>query len=176
MLVMTCLMMSFLELVVAKDGVKCSTCPPCMICDQFVGCVYDNFSQCLAVGNKKGFCLNGVCDIKLAKVGNLVKPPICNTYKFKSTIIKGVEKITYTTIPGINGIDCTKPGAILEAVCINGVCTPYVPAVTIFGDATGCIGLPDGFLCDTNDIFTDGEKCIKGKCVMPDIPNSCPVV
>ena len=168
-------MMYLLKVVIAKGGVKCSTCPPCMLCDQLVGCVYDNFSPCLALGNKKGYCLNGICDVKLGQIAKLPKPPICNTYKFNTTLVNGKPKISYTTVSGINGISCTKVGAILESVCMNGKCTPYVNAITIFGDATGCMGLPDGFLCDTNFVFTDGEKCINERCVMPDVPNSCTI-
>jgi len=168
--------MCLLEVVIAKGGIKCSTCPPCMICDQLVGCVYDNFSQCLTTNNKKGYCLNGGCNTTIAKVGKLIKPPICNTYKFTSTVVNGTEKMTYTTVPDINGVSCTKLGALLESVCINGKCTPYAKAISIFGDPTGCNGLPDGFLCDTNFVFTDGEKCINGVCVMPENPNSCSFV
>jgi hypothetical protein len=161
------------KIVGAKGGVKCSTCPMCMICDQLVGCVYDNFLPCLTVTNKKGYCVNGNCNTVLAKINNLPKPPICKTYKFTTTVVNGTQKLSYTIVNDINGISCTKIGALLESVCMNGKCTPYAKAISIFGDPTGCNGLPNGFLCDTNFVFTDGEKCMNGKCVMPDIPLSC---
>jgi hypothetical protein len=32
----------------------------------------------------------------------------------------------------------------------------------------GCVGLADGTLCDTNDLFNDGETCVGGICKFPD--------
>lgn len=158
------------SVVYGKGGVKCSSCPPCMICDQFIGCTYDNFSPCLN-NNLKGFCVNGACN---TTIGSLVlsKPPMCKTYTFSRVIVNNVSKITTTLVNDINGLSCTKPGALFESACIKGVCTPYTIGVDRLGNPSGCVGLPNGFLCDTNGVLTDGEKCINQKCVMPGNANT----
>lgn len=156
--------------VICKGGVKCITCPPCMICDPLVGCTYDNFAKCTS--NKlSGYCINGSCN---TTIGNLkiLKPPVCKTYSIVNNSVNGINKTIVKTIDDINGLSCTKVGAILESVCIKGVCTPYTLGVDRLGQPTGCVGLPDGFLCDTNMVFTDGEKCVNQKCVMPDNPQN----
>lgn len=134
-----------------------------MICDSLIGCVYDNFSNCINT-NKKGLCLNGVCNTTIVSAV-LSKPPLCKTYKFSLDVQK---RVVSTLVNDINGISCTKPGALLESVCYNGICTPYVNGVDKVGQLTGCRGLPDGFMCDTNFVFTDGEKCINQMCIMPE--------
>ena len=167
-----------LEVVVAKGGVgKCVTCPSCMICDALIGCTYDNFSPCtVGVNNTNGYCVNGGCNTTIGAFVNLPKPPICKTYKFTRTVVNGTARMSASVANDINGLSCTKPGAILESICMKGGCTPYTLAIDKTGNPTGCNGLPDGFLCDTNMVFTDGEKCVNQKCVMPTEPNSlCPV-
>jgi hypothetical protein len=169
------LILLFINIVFAKGGApKCATCPSCMICDPLIGCTYDNFSPCVTSGvnNIKGYCLNGNCNTTIGAFSNLPKPPICKTYKFTRTVVNGTSKLSVNLINNFNGLSCTKPGAILESVCIKGSCTPYVIAIDLLGNPTGCNGLPDGFLCDTNMIFTDGEKCINQKCVMPNEPDT----
>lgn len=158
-----------INLVFSKGGAgKCTTCPSCMICDPLIGCIYDNFTPCTSgTNNIKGYCLNGNCNTTIGAFSNLPKPPICKTYKFTRTVINGTTKLSASLINNFNGLSCTKPGAILESICIKGACTPYVIAIDLLGNPTGCNGLPDGFLCDTNTIFTDGEKCINQKCIMP---------
>lgn len=152
--------------VFARGGNKCLTCPSCMVCDPLVGCVYDNFTPCLT--NKvKGLCFNGVCNTTISNVVKS-KPPVCKTYAFKTTLINGTHKLSSALVDEINGLSCTKLGALLESVCIKGACTPYVLAIDKFGGATGCKGLPNGFMCDTNSVFTDGEQCSNGTCTMPE--------
>lgn len=157
--------------VYAKGGTpKCTTCPSCMVCDPLIGCTYDNFSQCTN-NNWKGFCVNGFCNTTIGNIP-LVKPPACKTYRFTRVMVNGTAKIATAMVNDINGLSCTKLGAILESVCIKGVCTPYTLGIDRLGQPTGCQGLPDGFLCDTNMVFTDGERCVNQKCVMPDNPQS----
>jgi hypothetical protein len=172
------MMLVFVEVVFAKGGAgKCVTCPTCMICDPLIGCIYDNFTPCIVgVNNTKGYCVNGGCNTTIGAFVNLPKPPICKTYKFTRTIINGTSKMSVSLASDLNGLSCTKVGAILESVCIKGTCTPYVIAIDLTGNPTGCNGLPNGFLCDTNMLFTDGEKCINQKCVMPTESNVlCPL-
>ena len=160
----------FFNVVFSKGGApKCTSCPSCMICNPLIGCTYDNFLPCTTgVNNIKGYCVNGSCNTTIGAFINLQKPPICKTYKFT----RNVTKISANLANDLNGLSCTKFGAILESVCIKGTCTPYTIAIDLTGNPTGCNGLPDGFMCDTNMLFTDGEKCINQKCVMPTDPIS----
>ena len=157
--------------ILTKGGApKCIVCPPCMICDAFIGCTYDNFTPCTN-NNLKGFCVNGSCNTTIGNI-QLSKPQTCKTYKFSTIFVNGTRKISTSIVNDINGLSCTKPGAILESVCMKGSCTPYTLGIDKLGNPTGCKGLPDGFMCDTNFVFTDGEKCINEKCVMPDNTNA----
>lgn len=161
------LTLPFLITILAKGGApKCTSCPNCMTCDPLIGCIYDNFLPCTN-NNLKGFCLNGLCNITIGNI-QLTKPPVCKTYSFSRISINGTIKIATTVVNNINGLSCTKPGAILESVCIKGTCTPYTLGIDLFGNPTGCQGLPNGFMCDTNSVFTDGEYCFNQKCVMPE--------
>lgn len=157
--------------VFTKGGTpKCVVCPPCMVCDQFIGCVYNNFTPCL-VNNAKGYCINGGCNTTIGNL-TLTKPPICKTYKISKVVVNNTTKYTTSTVNDINGLSCTQPGAILESVCMKGTCTPYTLGIDRLGNPTGCRGFPDGFLCDTNFVFTDGEKCINQNCVIPENSNT----
>ena len=160
--------------VTSKGGAgKCAVCPSCMVCDPLIGCMYDNFSPCTGTSNLKGYCINGSCN---TTIGNTVlsKPAVCKTYKLTRVVTNGVVKFTTTLVNDINGLSCTTVGAALESVCVKGTCTPYTLGIDKFGNPTGCSGLPDGFMCDTNQVFTDGEKCINQKCVMPsDLQSLC---
>ncbi len=160
----------------ARGGSKCLTCPSCMVCDPLIGCVYDNFTHCL--DNKiNGYCINGYCNTTIGRM-SLKKPPVCKSYKIVNmTLASGGTKLSARLINDINGLSCTQVGAIMESACINGVCTPYTLGIDKVGQPTGCQGLPDGFMCDTNGVFTDGEKCLSQKCVMPsNAPSFCKLV
>lgn len=161
--------------VLSKGGApKCISCPSCMICDPLIGCTYDNFSPCTNI-DKKGYCVNGFCNTTIVNSVPF-KPPVCKTFKFTRTVVNGTSKITTSLANNINGLSCTQLGAILESVCIKGVCTPYTLGIDRLGQPTGCRGLPNGFMCDTNFVFTDGEKCMNETCVMPSDPLSlCPL-
>lgn len=154
--------------VFARGGNKCILCPSCMVCDPLVGCVYDNFSKC-TVNKVKGYCTNGSCNTTIG-VLSITKPAVCKTYKFTNVTVNGVDTLKRTTVDDINGLSCTTPGALLESVCIKGTCTPYTLAIDKLGKPTGCNGMPDGFMCDTNAVLTDGEVCMNQKCVMPENP------
>ena len=167
----TLFLFTFMSMFYSKGGVgKCTSCPPCMVCDQLIGCVYDNFTPCVT-GTKKGVCLYGTCNTAIASLVKS-KPPVCKTYSFNTILVQGVSKTTATLINDINGLSCTQVGNIFESVCIKGICTPYTIAIDKLGRPSGCNGLPDGFMCDTNAVFTDGETCINQKCVMPTNPQS----
>jgi hypothetical protein len=129
--------------------------------------VYDNFSPCTTPGKVKGLCLYGTCNTTIANVVK-TKPPVCKSYAFKSSVVNGTKKISAVLVDEINGVSCTKLGAAIESVCIKGACTPYVLAVDKLGGATGCKSFPNGFMCDTNAVFTDGEECINGTCTIPE--------
>jgi hypothetical protein len=70
-----------------------------------------------------------------------------------------------------DGTDCTPTNALeWESICISGTCSRIFLGV---GEEfplqnIGCLGKPNGALCDTNHVYTDGEKCVNGVCRFPD--------
>jgi hypothetical protein len=151
---------------IGGGGGKCSLCPPCMVCNPLVGCQYSNFVSCVTPTNKKGTCLNGVCDTTIPTPPPSPSP--CKTYVLTNTVPTLVNKI--------NGIDCTPFGSLMKYMCYHGVCTPFVDGLDKLGNNVGCKLIKDGTFCDTNGVLTDGETCMKDVCTMPpNAYNLCPM-
>ena len=144
-------------------GPKCITCPQCMVCDPKAGCQYSNFGSCLTTNKKKGVCYYGNCTTTI----KLPKTPlsICKTYEIPSMQI----------VNEMNGLGCSLPGALINSFCVNGQCLPFVDAFNVLGQNIGCNFFPDNTMCDSNGVFTDGERCVSGLCTMPYNPqnNTC---
>jgi len=139
-------------------------CPSCMMCDvkrgtctlprDFVTCT----SKALA-----GVCMAGACNTKISLPTPIVALNKCQTYHCP---VSGV----CTKMSKPDGTDCSTVGAELHSACIGGVCKKVILGVIepMPFRNIGCVGLPDGTLCDTNDSFIDGETCVGGVCKFPD--------
>ena len=157
----------YISTVFTKGGVTltCSKCPSCTRCDPFKGlCILPkDFVNC-TVNGLSGICYGGMCTTNLKLNPPLLKPlGKCQTYKCKD------NNCTVMNYP--DGFDCTTPGQPFPpAVCVSGKCSKVVIAVTDFFPKRniGCIGLPNGTFCDTNDVLGDGETCVNGVCTFPD--------
>lgn len=139
-------------------------CPSCTRCDPKKGTctVARDFVTCTKGGNS-GVCFAGTCNTQLSlpavKASNR-----CQTY---SCPVSG----TCNLITAPDGTDCTPTNAIeWESVCLKGVCQRIWLGVTedFPMQNTGCVGRPNGVLCDTNHVYTDGETCQNGVCRFSD--------
>jgi hypothetical protein len=139
-------------------------CPSCTKCDTKKGTctLARDYVTCTKSG-AAGVCFAGTCNTKISLPG-LPTTNRCQTY---SCPVTGV--CTLITAP--DGTDCTPLSATgYESICVSGTCQRVWLGVTdvIPFQNTGCIGKPDNAVCDTNHVFTDGERCIGGVCRFPD--------
>lgn len=142
-------------------------CPSCTKCDTQKGTcsLPRDFVTCTSK-TLPGVCYAGVCNTKVTLTPLPAKTVgKCTNYNCDS--ITGV--CTFTTRP--DGYDCSTIGALTHSVCKTGVCTNVVlglsdPAIFPWRNV-GCVGIPNGTPCDTNDIF-DGETCQNNVCTFPD--------
>lgn len=137
-------------------------CPACTKCDPKKGrcSIARDFVSCTK-NTVPGVCFAGTCStqisLPLVKASNK-----CQTYSCPAS---GVCSL----ITAQDGTDCTPANVIYESICLSGVCQrvwlglggemPY--------QNTGCIGKPNGAVCDTNELFTDGETCQNNVCRFP---------
>ena len=141
-------------------------CPSCTRCDPKKGeCILPrDFVTCTKKG-VPGVCFAGTCNTQISFPPNA--PAVlgrCQDYRCPQT---GVCNLV--TKP--DGGDCTPNSATnYESICLSGVCQRLWMGVTEDFPMmnTGCRGKPNGAVCDTNHIYTDGETCVDGVCKFPD--------
>lgn len=156
----------FIPFVFSAIVPTCLKCPSCTKCDTKKGtCTLPrDFVSCTKTG-VAGSCYAGVCNTKvtLSPVGSV--PDKCTTYN--------CDSVTGACVFGsrANGFDCSTIGVPGISVCYTGKCTPVALGLSTPGifplRNIGCIGLPNGYPCDTNDLF-DGETCQNGVCTFTD--------
>ncbi len=139
-----------------------ATCPPCTQCDSKKGTcsILSNFVTCNS-NTLSGVCILGKCNTQVS----LPLEPLqkCQTYQCP---VSG----TCSIVDAIDGSDCSFPGAGLHSFCVATGCKPILDGLTTtlpFYNV-GCMGLPDGILCDTNHDLLDNESCQNGICKFPD--------
>jgi hypothetical protein len=142
-------------------------CPSCTKCDTKTGtCTLPrDFVSCTSK-TIPGICYAGVCNPKFSLTPTPAKAVgKCTNYNCDSV----TGTCVFSTRP--DGYDCSTVGAVAHSVCKTGVCKNIVfglsdPAIFPWRNV-GCIGIPNGTPCDTNDVF-DNESCLDGVCKFPD--------
>jgi len=154
------LIFSFFTTILAQCPARCPSCTKCDARGR--GCIEPrDFVTCTKSG-VSGVCFAGTCNTQIT-LPTVKASNRCQTY---SCPVSG----TCTLINAPDGTDCTPSNAIdYEAVCIAGACKRIwlgvgeeFPLLNI-----GCVGRPNGDLCDTNEVFTDGEQCVNSVCKFP---------
>lgn len=136
-------------------------CPSCTRCDPKKGtCTLPRDFVTCTRGGVAGVCFAGTCNTQLSIPS---APGRCQTYRCP---VSG--QCTLITAP--DGSDCTPNNVEYESVCLNGVCNRVWLGVTDTFPMknNGCVGKPNGAVCDTNHVLTDGETCQNGVCRFPD--------
>jgi hypothetical protein len=137
-------------------------CPSCTMCDPKKGtCSLPRDFVLCSKGGVSGVCFAGSCNTGLTV--STVPVPKCMTYRCP---VSGACNL----ITAPDGTDCTPLNVGYESVCLGGVCNRVWLGVTdVFPmKNNGCVGKPDGSVCDTNHVLTDGETCQGGVCKFPD--------
>lgn len=138
-------------------------CPSCTKCNPKKGTCTEarDFVTCTKSG-VTGVCFAGMCNTKL-KLPVSLSSNRCQTYRCP---VSGVCNLI--TVP--DGTDCTPLNVAYESVCFSGTCQRVwlglgeeMPFQNI-----GCVGKPNGAVCDTNHVLSDGETCQNGVCKFPD--------
>lgn len=139
-----------------------AACPPCVQCNIKRGiCSLPLTGSTCQINNLDGICSSGGICVTQQNI-----PPVplkkCQTYNCPTP---STCAVIYTN----DGTDCTFPGNALHSFCINDGCKVIVEAVpkTLPAYNMGCLGLPDGILCDTNLNLFDGETCQGEICKLP---------
>jgi hypothetical protein len=139
----------------------CPTCPICSQCDIKRGtCSIPLTGTSCQLNNLNGVCTSsGICNTDNVPPVQLKK---CQTY---SCPTPNTCSIIYTN----DGSDCTFPDNGIHSFCINDGCKAVIEALTTNLPAynIGCLGLPNGVLCDTNLNLFDGESCQNEVCKLP---------
>jgi hypothetical protein len=155
-------------------------CPSCTRCDPKKGtCTLPrDFVSCTTKTNPAlpGYCFAGVCNSKISLSPVVTSLKSCQTYSCIDNVCTLKNKV--------NGADCSVVGAALHSICLNGLCRQVILGVTdtFPMQNIGCVGVPNGTPCDTNDILNDGEACLNNVCKFPDgsfygyVPEPIPVV
>jgi len=137
-------------------------CPSCTMCSIKKGTcsLPRDFVSCTKAG-VAGICYAGTCNTKLSLPGPVTTNK-CQTYNCPTSG-------TCTLITAPDGTNCAPLNVLVafESVCLKGVCQRILPGVTDLMPFRniGCTGMPDGTVCDTNNVFTDGETCQNGICM-----------
>jgi hypothetical protein len=139
-----------------------TTCPACTQCDTKRGtCSIPLTGSTCQINSINGFCTStGICNTQTNP------PPIplkkCQTYNCPTSTSCSVIYLN-------DGSDCTFPGNGIHSFCINDGCKAVIEALptTLPAYNIGCLGLPDGVLCDTNLNLFDGEFCKNEICQLP---------
>lgn len=149
-------------LITAKRIRTCPVCPVCTQCDGKKGtCSIPLTGTTCQINNNNGFCTaSGVCNTQSLQPPQPLKK--CQTYNCPTP---ETCAITYTN----DGTDCTFPGNGVHSFCINNGCKAIIESLpkTLPAYNIGCLGLPDGVLCDTNLNVFDGESCKNEICTFP---------
>jgi hypothetical protein len=137
-------------------------CPSCTKCDPRKGTctLARDFVSCTKTG-AAGVCFAGTCNTKISVPSFTINK--CQTYSCPQT---GV----CTLVVRPDGDDCTPLGVAYESVCMSGVCQRVWLGVgeEMPFQNTGCVGKPNGVLCDTNHVLNDGERCVDNICKQTD--------
>lgn len=154
----------FFGLAVAQDPTCPLRCPSCTKCDPKKGTctLARDFVTCTKTG-VAGVCFAGTCNTQLSLPATKASNR-CQTYTCPPS---GVCNL----ITAPDGSDCTPISATgYESICLKGTCQRIwlglgeeMPFQNI-----GCVGKPNGVTCDTNHVYTDGERCFSGVCRFPD--------
>ena len=139
-----------------------TSCPPCVECDTKRGtCSLPLTGSVCKVNNLDGTCSSaGIC------VQQSQLPPVplkkCQTYNCPTP---DTCSVVYTN----DATDCTYPGNGVHSYCLNNGCKAVIEALTVTLPSynVGCLGFPDGVLCDTNLNLFDGESCQNELCKLP---------
>lgn len=154
-------------------------CPSCTKCDPKRGTcsLPRDFVNCLTktAPSLPGYCYAGTCNSQLSLSPVVTNVKTCQRYSCLGN--------TCTLKNQPDGTDCSVIGAAAHSICLTGVCKPIVVGLadTFPLQNTGCIDIPNGTPCDTNDILHDGETCQSNVCKFPDgshygyIPPPAPV-
>lgn len=133
-------------------------CPSCTKCDPKKGeCIEPrDFVLCSKRG-VSGVCFAGTCNTELTI--STVPLPKCKTYRCP---VSG----ECTLVDAPDGSDCTPLNVEYESVCLGGVCNRVWLGLRdgFPMQNTGCRNKPNGAVCDTNHVLTDGETCQDGIC------------
>ena len=140
-------------------------CPSCMKCDTKRGtCTLPrDYVSCFTKKSPSlpGYCYAGTCNAQMSLLP-AVTLKSCQVYSCINNVCSLKNQV--------DGTDCSVVGAELHSICLSGVCKPVIVGL---GDTfplqnTGCVGIPNGTPCDTNDILHDGETCQNNVCKFPD--------
>jgi hypothetical protein len=138
-------------------------CPACTKCDPKKGtCILARDFVTCTKGTVPGVCFAGGCSTQLSLP--LVKATNkCQTYSCPAS---GVCNL----ITSPDGSDCTPINVAYESICLKGVCQRIWLGLgeTIPFQNVGCVGKPNGAVCDTNHVYTDGETCQNNVCKFSD--------
>lgn len=138
-------------------------CPSCTKCDPKKGTCTEarDFVTCTR-NSVSGVCFAGMCNTKL-KLSVSLASNRCQTYRCP---VAGVCNV----ITAPDGTDCTPLNVAYESVCLSGTCQRVWLGLgeEMPFQNTGCVGKPNGAVCDTNHILSDGETCQNGVCRFPD--------
>jgi len=155
----------FIQVLDAKVARPCPLkCPTCTMCDVAKGtCTLPrDFVTCTSK-TLPGVCMAGGCNTKLRLPKPIIGLNKCQTYNcpVSGLCVKKSKP---------DGTDCSSIDAEFHSACVSGVCKKVIDALVepMPFSNIGCFGLPDGTICDTNESFIDGEKCVGGVCKFPD--------
>lgn len=160
-------LVSFFFLCALVNSQSCPLrCPSCTRCDPKKGeCILPRDFLTCTKGGAPGVCFAGTCNTQISLPTNApVTLGRCQDYRCPQT---GVCNL----VTKADGGDCTPNSATTyESICLGGVCQRIWLGLTedFPMKNTGCRGKPNGAVCDTNHIYTDGETCVDGVCKFPD--------
>ena len=140
-------------------------CPSCTKCDPKKGtCTLPRDFVTCTKGVLPGYCYAGVCNAKMTLSPVVATLGKCQEYdcNINSTCILKLKP---------DGTDCSTVGLPGIFVRSAGACVQPILGLSALGifplRNIGCVGLPNGTPCDTNDL-NDGETCVAGVCKFPD--------
>lgn len=141
-------------------------CPSCMKCDTKRGtCTLPrDYVSCFTKTSPSlpGYCYAGTCNSQMSLSPVVTSLKSCQVYSCINNVCSLKNQV--------DGTDCSVVGAALHSICLSGVCKPVILGLgeTFPLQNTGCLGIPNGTPCDTNDILHDGETCQNNVCKFPD--------
>lgn len=137
-------------------------CPSCTRCDAKKGTcsLARDFVTCTTKG-VAGVCFAGGCNTKISIASTTIGK--CQTYNCPPS-----GPCSLVSKP--DGSDCTPLNVEYESICLGGICNRVWLGLgeTFPYQNIGCKNKPNGAVCDTNHVLTDGETCVDGICKFPD--------